>query len=107
MTPALVMAGGRGERLRASGTSVPKPLVPVLGIPLLERNLLTLLAAGFRDITVAVPSHTPEIGAFAESRCRVLAPSYGATLAVLADRTPLGNNGAARDVTAGASDLLV
>jgi NDP-sugar pyrophosphorylase family protein len=107
MTAALVMAGGRGERLRASGTSVPKPLVPVLGIPLLERNLLTLLAAGFRDITVAVPSHTPEIGAFAESRCRMLAESYGAQLAVLEERVPLGNIGAAREVTAGTADLLV
>src|SRR3954464_6166845 len=101
------MAGGRGERLRASGTSVPKPLVPVLGIPLLERNLLTLLAAGFRDLTVAVPSHTPEIGAFAESRCRMLAESYGAQLAVLEERVPLGNIGATRGVTAGAADLLV
>jgi NDP-mannose synthase len=107
MTAALVMAGGRGERLRASGTSVPKPLVPVLGIPLLERNLLTLLAAGFRDITFAVPSHTPEIGAFAESRCRMLAESYGAQLAVLEERVPLGNIGAAREVNAGSADLLV
>jgi mannose-1-phosphate guanylyltransferase/phosphomannomutase len=107
MIAALVMAGGRGERLRASGTSIPKPLVPVLGIPLLERNLLTLLAAGFRDVTIAVPSHTPEIGAFVESRCRLLAESYGATVAVLEERVPLGNIGAAREVTPASADVLV
>jgi NDP-mannose synthase len=107
MTSALVMAGGRGERLRSSGTPVPKPLLPVVGIPLLERNLLTLLAAGFRDITVAIPAHTPEIGAFVESRCRSLAESYAASLMVLVERAPLGNIGAAREVQAGNADLLV
>jgi NDP-mannose synthase len=107
MTTALVMAGGQGERLRASGTLVPKPLLPILGVPLLERNLLTLLAAGFRDIAVAVPSHTPEIGAFVESRCRLLADSYAARLAVLVERSPLGNIGAAREVQTGSADLLV
>jgi NDP-mannose synthase len=107
MTTALLMAGGRGERLRASGTTVPKPMVPVLGVPLLERNLLTLLAGGFRDIVVAVPAHTPEIGGFVESRCRNLAESYDARLAVLEEQTPLGNIGAARHVDAGEADLLV
>ena len=107
MTSALVMAGGQGERLRSSGTLIPKPLLPVLGVPLLERNLLTLLASGFRDITVAVPAHTPEIGAFVESRCRRLAESYAARLAVLVERVPLGNIGAAREVQAGNADLLV
>ena len=107
MTAALVMAGGRGERLKASGTLVPKPLLPVLGVPLLERNLLTLLATGFRDITVAIPSHTPEIEAFVQRRCRRLADSYAARLAVLVERAPLGNIGAAREVQIGDADLLV
>src|SRR3954465_7950497 len=107
MTAAPVMAGGRGERLRASGTTLPKPLVPVLGVPLLERNLLTLLDAGFREITVAVPSHPPEIGLFVEGRARRLADSYAATLAVLEEREPLGNIGAAREVAAGDANLLV
>jgi NDP-mannose synthase len=107
MTTALVMAGGRGERLRASGTPVPKPLLPILGVPLLERNLLALLASGFRDIAVAVPSHTPEIEAFVESRCRRLADSYAARLTVLVERAPLGNIGAAREASTGNADLLV
>ena len=40
--PALVMAGGAGTRMGASGITTPKPLVPVLGLPLIERNLMQL-----------------------------------------------------------------
>jgi NDP-mannose synthase len=107
MTTVLVMAGGRGERLKASGTLLPKPLAPVLGVPVLERNLLALLAAGFRDLVVAVPAHTPEIRAFVESRCHRLAASYGSRLSVLEERAPLGNIGGAREINCGDADLLV
>lgn len=45
MTPrAGIIAAGWGERLAALG--VPKPLVPVGGVPLVERAVRTLLAAG-------------------------------------------------------------
>jgi NDP-sugar pyrophosphorylase family protein len=45
MTPrAGVIAAGRGERLASLG--VPKPLVPVGGVPLVERAVRGLLAAG-------------------------------------------------------------
>src|SRR5436305_1018093 len=49
------MAGGRGERMRASGVAVPKPLVLVRGTPLVEHNLLQLLRHGFDDVVVSVP----------------------------------------------------
>ena len=32
----LIMAGGRGERMRDSGIDIPKPLVRVTGVPLLD-----------------------------------------------------------------------
>ena len=39
----LIMAGGQGERARRSIGPVPKPLVLVRGVPLIERNLTILL----------------------------------------------------------------
>jgi NDP-sugar pyrophosphorylase family protein len=107
MTTALVMAGGRGERLRASGTSVPKPLVPIAGVPLLERNLLTLLSSGLRDIVVAVPSHTPEIAEFVGARCRPLADVFESRLRLFEERSPLGNIGAAAEVEPCDPELLI
>ena len=52
MTTALVMAGGRGERMRASGVTTAKPLVAVGGRTLLERNLLALLDRRDPDLLV-------------------------------------------------------
>jgi NDP-sugar pyrophosphorylase family protein len=107
MTTALIMAGGRGERLRASGNSLPKPLVPIAGVALLERNLLTLLSAGFRDIVVAVPSHTPEISEFVRTRCRMLADARESRLRLLEESSPLGNIGAAAEIAPSDADRLV
>jgi NDP-sugar pyrophosphorylase family protein len=107
MTRALIMAGGRGERLRASGVPTPKPLTLIGGVPLLERSLITLLTSGFRDITVAVPSHTPEIGRFVRTRCRALAEGSQADLHVLEETFPLGNIGAAAELRSADTPLLV
>ena len=65
---AMVMAGGEGERMRLSLGPVPKPLVPIRGVPLLERNLIALLSKGWRHIVVSAPSAIPAIGGFVRSR---------------------------------------
>ncbi len=46
MTAALVLAAGRGERLRPMTDTLPKPLVEVGGQTLLDRHLAALAAAG-------------------------------------------------------------
>jgi NDP-sugar pyrophosphorylase family protein len=107
VTTALVMAGGRGERMRASGIAIPKPLVTVGGVTLLERNLITLLDSGMRDIVVVTPAHSPEITDFVRDRCQHLASSRGCDLRVYVEEQPLGNIGAAAEITAGNSEVLV
>ena len=56
---AMILAAGRGERLRPLTDSIPKPLVEVAGQPLLARHLERLAAAGFRDAVINV-SHLAE-----------------------------------------------
>lgn len=51
---AMILAAGRGERLRPFTDELPKPLIPVLGRPLIERHLERLAAAGFRDVVINV-----------------------------------------------------
>lgn len=51
---ALVMAGGRGTRMAATRAGVPKPLVRVGGLPLLEIGLRQLVRVGVRRIHIAV-----------------------------------------------------
>lgn len=50
----LVMAGGRGTRMARAHPELPKPLVRVAGLPLLEINLRQLARAGVRTIHIAV-----------------------------------------------------
>lgn len=51
---AMILAAGRGERLRPLTDRVPKPLIPVAGRPLIEHHLLALAAAGIEDVIINV-----------------------------------------------------
>lgn len=53
-TRAVVLAGGRGTRLAPYTTVLPKPLMPVGDMPILEILLRQLRNAGVRRITLAV-----------------------------------------------------
>lgn len=53
MTPrALLLAAGRGERMRPLSDATPKPLLTVRGRPLIEWHLIALAAAGVREVVV-------------------------------------------------------
>lgn len=49
---AMVLAAGRGERLRPFTDSLPKPLIKVGGQPLIAWHLAALARAGFREVVV-------------------------------------------------------
>ncbi len=49
---AMILAAGRGERLRPLTDRVPKPLVDVGGKPLIEHHLERLAAAGFSEVAI-------------------------------------------------------
>lgn len=48
----LLLAAGKGTRLRPITDDVPKAMVPVAGVPVLERNVRWLAAAGVTDIAI-------------------------------------------------------
>jgi NDP-sugar pyrophosphorylase family protein len=49
---AVILAGGRGTRLRPFTTNFPKPLVPVGDVPILEILLRQLKAAGVAEVSL-------------------------------------------------------
>ena len=51
---AVVMAGGEGSRLRPLTSSLPKPLVPVAGRPIMEHILIHLRRHQLRDVVATV-----------------------------------------------------
>lgn len=54
ISTAVILAAGRGVRLRAGGEELPKPLREVAGKTLLERAITTLARAGMRRVIVVV-----------------------------------------------------
>jgi MurNAc alpha-1-phosphate uridylyltransferase len=52
MPHAIILAAGRGERLRPLTDHVPKPLLPVGGRPLIEWQIERLARAGFCDLVI-------------------------------------------------------
>jgi len=48
----MVLAAGRGERMRPLTATVPKPLLEVAGKPLIEWHLLSLARSGIREVAI-------------------------------------------------------
>jgi MurNAc alpha-1-phosphate uridylyltransferase len=48
----MILAAGRGERMRPLTDDMPKPLLPVGGKPLIQHHVENLAAAGVRDIVI-------------------------------------------------------
>lgn len=51
---AILMAGGKGERLRPLTQKTPKPLLKIGGKPIIDYNIEALARAGVKDISVTI-----------------------------------------------------
>ena len=101
---AVVMAGGEGRRLRPVTGELPKPLVPLLGRPVMEHMLRLLARQGFHEVRAALRYGADEIMArFGDGAALGLALSYRV------EDAPLGTAGGVKgcaDFT-GDEDFLV
>jgi D,D-heptose 1,7-bisphosphate phosphatase len=89
MRQAVVLAGGKGTRLASRLAGRPKPLVDVGGVPLLERQVLSLKAAGITEVVVLVNHKAEQIEAFCRSR-----GDFGIAVRLVDDGEPRGTAGA-------------
>ncbi len=48
----VILAGGFGTRLRPLTYNIPKPMVPVVNVPIMEHNLRLLKKHGIKDLIV-------------------------------------------------------
>lgn len=88
-TPAVLMAGGRGQRLYPVTKDIPKPLVPVGGIPMIDIILGRLHDQGFRRVHVSI-NH---LGHLIEEHLGD-GSDRGLEIAYLREKSPLGTAGA-------------
>jgi NDP-sugar pyrophosphorylase family protein len=63
-----IIAAGEGSRLRSEGINLPKPLVSIDGIPLIERLIRVLAGAGIDDVVCIVNEDSHEVKKFVEER---------------------------------------
>ena len=63
-TRVVILAGGKGTRLRPYTTVLPKPLMPIGDMPILEVVLRQLKSAGFKKVTLSVNHLADLIQAF-------------------------------------------
>lgn len=50
----VIMAGGKGTRISSVASDIPKPMVKIAGVPVLEREILSMREQGFRDFIITV-----------------------------------------------------
>ncbi len=61
MTQAMILAAGRGERMRPLSDAVPKPLLAVGGKPLIVWQIEALARAGFRNLVINAAHLAPQL----------------------------------------------
>jgi NDP-mannose synthase len=69
---AIILAGGRGTRLRPFTASFPKPLVPVGDTPVVELLIRSLLRHGIYDVTLSLGHLAELVQAYFQHRQRLL-----------------------------------
>lgn len=85
----VLMAGGRGTRISELFPSIPKPLIPIDGVPVLEREIISLRNQGFKDIILTVGYMAEKIkNYFGDGE------KLGVHISYFVEDKPLGNAGA-------------
>jgi NDP-sugar pyrophosphorylase family protein len=85
---AVILAGGKGTRLRPYTVVLPKPLMPIGEYPILEVIIRQLISAGIDHITLAVNHQAEIIKAFFQSGER-----WGVRIDYSLEDQPLGTMG--------------
>lgn len=85
---AVILAGGKGTRLRPYTVVLPKPLMPIGEYPILEVIIRQLVSAGFDHITLAVNHQAEIIKAFFQNGER-----WGIHIDYSLEDQPLGTMG--------------
>ncbi len=101
---AIILAGGRGKRLRPVTDYVPKPLVPVGNVPLIEWQMRYLKEYGIADVVVCTGYKSKMI------ENHMHAKDMGINVRFSVEESPLGTGGAikrAADMVAGESFLVM
>lgn len=100
---ALIMAGGEGSRLARSIPGVPKPLIEVGERPLIVMSMMRMIAAGIREIHVAVHHRAHDVMRALREHSDLAA----ARIDFIIEEEPLGTVGAIAELASTERPVLV
>jgi len=86
---AIILAGGRGKRLRPITDKIPKPLILINNKPLIERTINYLKTYGITEIIVSSGYKSNLIEKFLKKK-----KNFGCNIIFSIEKTPLGTGGA-------------
>ncbi len=93
----VIMAGGKGTRIASVNAEVPKPMIPILGKPILEHQLECLHRQGYDDIILVI-GHLGHVIQEYFGDGSGISPAtgkpFGVTIRYITEQTPLGTAGA-------------
>ncbi len=93
----IIMAGGRGTRIRPVAGHIPKPMIEIGGKPVLEHEIECLREQGFRDILLTVSHLSSVIMDYFGDGSKISPATgrpFGVEIEYYIEETPLGNAGA-------------
>jgi len=85
---AIILAGGRGKRLRPITDYVPKPLVPIKNIPIIEWQIKYLKKYGVNEVIICTGHKTKMIENYPGIK------NTGVKIKFSIEKSPLGTGGA-------------
>jgi mannose-1-phosphate guanylyltransferase/phosphomannomutase len=89
---AVIMAGGEGTRLRPQTSNLPKPMLPLVGRPMMEHIISLLRRHGITDIVVTVAFLPNAIRSYFGDGSEL-----GVRMVYATEETPLGTAGSVRN----------
>ncbi len=88
---AVIMVGGKGTRLRPLTETVPKPMLPVMGVPCLEYVIRSLIDSGVKEIILACGYRSDIISDFIGDGSK-----FGADISFAYEEEPAGTAGSVK-----------
>lgn len=85
----VIMAGGRGTRISKLFPDIPKPLIPIDGVPVLEREIISLRDQNFTEFILTVSYGAEQIINYFGDGSK-----FKVNINYFREETPLGNAGA-------------
>lgn len=99
---AIILAGGKGKRLRPYTATIPKPLVPIGDFPILEIVVKQLKYYGIKDIVIS----TGHLAELVEAYFRD-GGKWGVSIRYVRELEPLGTAGAIKNISGLEDNFIV